>query len=65
MYYYMFLTFFLECVKIKLADPDEKVRCIACKVIGEIASDSDLKQLDKSTLELVYERTRDKKVQKN
>jgi hypothetical protein len=38
------------------------VRSISCKVIGEIALSSDLKQLDKSILESVEERTKDKKV---
>ncbi|KAG1562450.1 hypothetical protein G6F49_000907 [Rhizopus delemar] len=54
-------TDIIDCIKLKLADPDEKVRSISCKVIGEIALSSDLKQLDKSILESVEERTKDKK----
>ncbi|KAI9267841.1 armadillo-type protein [Sporodiniella umbellata] len=54
-----------EYIKVKLADPDEKVRLVACKVIGEIFLDNDIKHLDKSTLELVSERAKDKKVKLN
>lgn len=52
----------IECIKLKLSDPDEKVRAIACKIIGEIMAGCDLKHIDKSLLELVDGRTKDKKV---
>lgn len=52
----------LDCIKMKLSDPDEKVRSTACKTIEEIILYSDLKQIDKSMLESVEERTKDKKV---
>ncbi|KAG1456183.1 hypothetical protein G6F55_006644 [Rhizopus delemar] len=50
-----------DCIKMKLSDPDEKVRSTACKTIEEIILYSDLKQIDKSMLESVEERTKDKK----
>ncbi|CEG69090.1 hypothetical protein RMATCC62417_05229 [Rhizopus microsporus] len=50
-----------ECIKLKLSDPDEKVRATACKIIGEIMAGCDLKHIDRSMLELVDGRTKDKK----
>lgn len=51
----------LECFKEKLSDPDDKVRTTACKVVGEVDMESDLKTMDKALLESVAERTKDKK----
>ncbi|KAI8080901.1 armadillo-type protein [Thamnidium elegans] len=51
----------IECFKEKLSDPDDKVRTTACKVVGEVDMESDLKAMDKALLKSVAERTKDKK----
>jgi sister-chromatid-cohesion protein PDS5 len=41
---------FIECFKEKLSDPDDKVRAAACKALGDIEMENDLKSLDTSLL---------------
>ncbi|KAF9200333.1 hypothetical protein BGZ49_009462 [Haplosporangium sp. Z 27] len=45
----------------KLVDPDEKVRAVACKTIGEFDYETSLHHIQKSTLIQVGHRCRDKK----
>ncbi|KAG0357479.1 hypothetical protein BGZ54_000324, partial [Gamsiella multidivaricata] len=45
----------------KLVDPDEKVRAVACKVIGEFDYETSLHHIQKNTLIQVGHRCRDKK----
>ncbi|KAF9933605.1 hypothetical protein FBU30_005044 [Linnemannia zychae] len=45
----------------KLVDPDEKVRAVACKIIGEFDYETSLHHLQKNTLIQVGHRCRDKK----
>jgi len=46
----------------KLVDPDEKVRAVACKTIGEFDYEASLHHIQKNTLIQVGHRCRDKKV---
>ncbi|KAI7902740.1 armadillo-type protein [Cokeromyces recurvatus] len=50
-----------DCFKDKLADPDDKVRATTCKILGEIIKERDIKSFEKSFLELIAERAKDKK----
>lgn len=52
---------FLECFKEKLSDPDDKVRAAACKALGDIEMENDLKSLDITLIKSIAERTKDKK----
>ncbi|KAF8947795.1 hypothetical protein BGZ47_007859 [Haplosporangium gracile] len=45
----------------KLVDPDEKVRAVACKIIGEFDYETSLHHIQKNTLIQVGHRCRDKK----
>ncbi|KAI9491520.1 armadillo-type protein [Zychaea mexicana] len=50
-----------DCFKEKIIDPDEKVRATACRVISELENTHVIRDLDKTVLELVAERSKDKK----
>ncbi|KAF9551607.1 hypothetical protein EC957_006500 [Mortierella hygrophila] len=50
-----------DCLSEKLVDPDEKVRAVACKIIGEFDYETSLHHIQKSTLIQVGHRCRDKK----
>ncbi|KAI8352060.1 hypothetical protein BD560DRAFT_477874 [Blakeslea trispora] len=52
----------IECYKDRLFDPDERVRAATCKVIGEVSIGQDIKHLDRGLLEIVSERSKDKKI---
>lgn len=54
-----------DLLKERLGDPDEKVRAMVCKVFREFEMDNDIRSLDKTLLETVAERIRDKKVGRN
>jgi len=51
----------IECLAEKLVDPDEKVRAIACRTIGEFDYETSLHHIQKDTLIQVGHRCRDKK----
>ncbi|KAI1314319.1 hypothetical protein EDD11_002303 [Mortierella claussenii] len=50
-----------ECLSEKLMDPDEKVRAVACKTVGEFDYETSLHHIQKNTLIQVGHRCRDKK----
>ncbi|OAD78951.1 hypothetical protein PHYBLDRAFT_76970 [Phycomyces blakesleeanus NRRL 1555(-)] len=50
-----------DCFKAKLSDPEEKVRATACRVIGSLEFDLEPTSFDKSVLEQVALRCKDKK----
>jgi hypothetical protein len=52
----------IGCFTAKLADPDEKVRLTACKVLREIGMENNIKTLDKKLVLSIAERIKDKKV---
>ncbi|KAI8992505.1 armadillo-type protein [Pilobolus umbonatus] len=52
---------FIECYRDKLSDPDEKVRAATCRIVGDLVKDHDIKTIDKKLVELVAERSKDKK----
>ncbi|KAI8348451.1 armadillo-type protein [Choanephora cucurbitarum] len=51
----------IECYKDRLFDPDERVRAATCRVIGEVSIGQDIKNLDRRLLEMISERSKDKK----
>jgi sister-chromatid-cohesion protein PDS5 len=52
----------IDCLKGKLADPEEKVRASTCKVVGQLQSRvTDIRNINKHLLETTAERARDKK----
>ncbi|KAG0301576.1 hypothetical protein BGZ97_002733 [Linnemannia gamsii] len=50
-----------ECLSEKIVDPDEKVRAVACRTVGEFDYETSLHHIQKNTLIQVGHRCRDKK----
>lgn len=52
----------LEYLKDRLLDPEEKVRAVACRVIGEMSLDHIIDHVDIKLLQEIAARCKDKKV---
>ncbi|KAI8141303.1 armadillo-type protein [Fennellomyces sp. T-0311] len=50
-----------SCFKEKVIDPDERVRAAACRIISELEYSHIVRDLDKSVLEHIADRSKDKK----
>lgn len=53
---------FIEYLKARLLDPEEKVRAVVCRVIGEMNLDHVIDHVDIKLLQEIAERCKDKKV---
>lgn len=56
------LNTFIEYLKARLLDPEEKVRAVVCRVIGEMNLDHVIDHVDIKLLQEIAERCKDKKV---